>query len=510
MRERNEIEPVWRRVLRDLERGEADEARTVLAEGDPQDPTDRRIAELLRSLLTPSRERHTADPPSSFAESSRSEDGEGHCVEETLRSVLAARRALAEGRVDDLVGHVEAAAESARTGQAGVFLTLTVASLFQAAFRFTGLMELHDRGVQLCSSVADRLDRPHMAIQARGVLATFHVLTGRLYAMVDCCEASLELAEATGLDRHPVTAMAHQFKGYALFEWNRLDEARTSLERAWHVAGPGAAGVRSGVARVLAAVASALGDADAGDEWLEVLQSIVTEPMTLRNREWLAAVRIRHGIRRKRDLRQIDGWANRYDYTNGPAQGGPISAVRARLVEYEHLMAVLEATSQWTTLLPMAESLFEASGDSRLWFAVRALTARSVALEASGRPDDADESWSEALALGNREGFVRAYLDGAAARRRLLERATERPGDRTSALRVLEAAGTPVDSPATLTPRQRETLEHVARGLSNREVSVTMGLSETTVKTHLREVYRRLQVGSRTGAVAEGRRLGLL
>ena len=433
------------------------------------------------------------------------------------RQVTLARRALAEGRVDDLVRHVEAAADAETSGaerasvpRDGVVPALAVASLFQAAFRFTGDAELRDRGIRICSPMADRLDRPHTAIRARATLATFHVISGRYHAMADCCDASIALAEATGLHSHAVTAMAYQFKGYALFEWNRLAEARILLERAWDVAGEDSKGVRSGTARILAAVAHALHDTDASDLWLARLESTVSEPLTLRNREWLAAVRIRHGILTKRDLRQIDAWIRRYDYPPSGDADPSDSTAASRLHEYENLLAVLEATSQWAPMLSVADSLSKGSSTTRLWFAVRALAARSVALEALGRPEEADRTWSEALALGEKEGYVRAYLEGRAIRRRLLERAQTRPGDRGLAERVLEATRLRSGPMVSLTPKQRETLEHIAEGLSNRRASLAMGVSESTVRTHLRDIYRKLGVGSRTGAVAEARRAGLI
>ncbi|MEU6998150.1 response regulator transcription factor [Nonomuraea sp. NPDC046570] len=63
---------------------------------------------------------------------------------------------------------------------------------------------------------------------------------------------------------------------------------------------------------------------------------------------------------------------------------------------------------------------------------------------------------------------------------------------------------------ATLSPRELEVLGHVAAGLSNRQISKRMFLSETTVKTHLVHIYAKLGVDSRTAAVAVATRRGLI
>jgi DNA-binding NarL/FixJ family response regulator len=59
-----------------------------------------------------------------------------------------------------------------------------------------------------------------------------------------------------------------------------------------------------------------------------------------------------------------------------------------------------------------------------------------------------------------------------------------------------------VDSSGTIALSERETvvLEAVARGLSNRDISRELWISEQTVKFHLRNLYRKLGVSSRTEA----------
>ena len=52
-------------------------------------------------------------------------------------------------------------------------------------------------------------------------------------------------------------------------------------------------------------------------------------------------------------------------------------------------------------------------------------------------------------------------------------------------------------------------LEAVARGLSNREIGQQLWISEQTVKFHLRNVYRKLGVSSRTEAARYAYRSGL-
>ncbi len=61
-----------------------------------------------------------------------------------------------------------------------------------------------------------------------------------------------------------------------------------------------------------------------------------------------------------------------------------------------------------------------------------------------------------------------------------------------------------------LTPRELETLELLAQGLSNREIAERLVVSENTVKTHISRVLGKLGVSRRIQAVQMGREAGLL
>src|SRR5260370_30524190 len=62
----------------------------------------------------------------------------------------------------------------------------------------------------------------------------------------------------------------------------------------------------------------------------------------------------------------------------------------------------------------------------------------------------------------------------------------------------------------TLTGRELQVLTLLARGKSNKEIGANLYISETTVKAHLRSIFSKLNVLSRTEAIAAASRRGLV
>jgi len=100
-----------------------------------------------------------------------------------------------------------------------------------------------------------------------------------------------------------------------------------------------------------------------------------------------------------------------------------------------------------------------------------------------------------------------APIDPAIARRILGWVATQLPGLPSP---PDDPSLTPATTPVMLTPRERKILELVSQGMSNRDMAEALSISRLTVECHTKNIYRKLAVNSRTEAVYQGRRQGLL
>jgi LuxR family maltose regulon positive regulatory protein len=61
-----------------------------------------------------------------------------------------------------------------------------------------------------------------------------------------------------------------------------------------------------------------------------------------------------------------------------------------------------------------------------------------------------------------------------------------------------------------LTPKERRILELLALNYSNKEIANALEVSGETIKSHLKKLFTKLDVGSRKQAVSRARTLGML
>ncbi|MDH3814663.1 MAG: LuxR C-terminal-related transcriptional regulator [Acidobacteriota bacterium] len=149
---------------------------------------------------------------------------------------------------------------------------------------------------------------------------------------------------------------------------------------------------------------------------------------------------------------------------------------------------------------------------------IRLMVLRSDALEAVGRTDEAREALDFALQLARPHRIVRPFLGGGPRRTALLESLaarSRRSGFLKQLLRAVATqpsygdelapatgtgAGTKIGPP--LTRRELETLELLARRLTNKEIAARLSVTSAAVKKRLESVYAKLDVHTRREAVA--------
>jgi LuxR family transcriptional regulator, maltose regulon positive regulatory protein len=129
----------------------------------------------------------------------------------------------------------------------------------------------------------------------------------------------------------------------------------------------------------------------------------------------------------------------------------------------------------------------------------------------------------EAVDLARVHGLQRVFADAQPALGDWVRQAlSDAPGGAAGAPGLPGALAAPMRPPPhdaakvrstpsmALTPKEREVLELLARNLSNKEIGLAMQVGEETIKWHVKNLFAKLDAGTRKQVVSRARILGLL
>lgn len=177
-----------------------------------------------------------------------------------------------------------------------------------------------------------------------------------------------------------------------------------------------------------------------------------------------------------------------------------------------HAYAAIAAQEWRRALEPLAQgdAMARQMKEGRLHIEILGL--RALALDRCG--EKADELLREAADLAQAYGLRRVFADAHPMLADLVRRIAPAA---TDALLVAPMQAPPQQVPQArtapsmaLTPKEREVLELLARNLSNKEIGLAMQISEQAIKWHMKNLFAKLDAGTRKQVVQRARILGLL
>src|SRR5512138_1026099 len=169
--------------------------------------------------------------------------------------------------------------------------------------------------------------------------------------------------------------------------------------------------------------------------------------------------------------------------------------------------------------LPLLDhALQSAQTVGRLGNAIHILVVQAVVYHARGEPELAFAKLERALELAQPEGYVRVFADEGPPMARLLRRMVTRSSASEYVRRLLEALGESVKIEPSiasklidpLSQRELEVLRLIVEGATNKEIADELVLTVNTVKRHISNIFRKLEVSNRAQAIAKARELNLL
>ncbi|MCP5098302.1 MAG: hypothetical protein GY943_22365 [Chloroflexi bacterium] len=440
------------------------------------------------------------------------------CYQDLFRSILIR---------NDSGNHQQALqlAQRALTGNRGNNDMLTSMAQIQMAVNYYVLGQLEAADGTLIkvrqSLQGDGAMFINMHLQAIEMQIQNAIAQGNLFRAEQLCLEGIDLASRDQQAQSPLIGIMYAELGNLYYQWNEMAKATTYIDQAMDWAQrTGISDIFTTSAFVQADMACASGD----KEMLEKAIALIQSHLSSMRMEWAAKTMERLTAwywLRMGDLETAVRWANGSGLTINDT---PHYQERET---YSTFVAIRLAESrksgdkrQLSPMLAMMGKLENQVISSRHVIGlVNVLTLKALILNYQGNHAAAESALQKALSLAQPGSMQRVFLDrGEPIRPLLTQSISSHPNYVGQLLRAFVDEGetsvaTAPDSdpfPIQLTARENEILQLIAAGLSNKQIEETLFVSKNTVRTHIKNLYSKLSVSSRTQAIKHARELNLI
>lgn len=373
------------------------------------------------------------------------------------------------------------------------------------------------------ASICRAAGQVYAALSAMTLLARVQAEQGHLREASATLHEALRFATEQRAERMPAAGAIHIGLGALAYERNELDEAEHALS----------------VGRELAELTMNVTDL--------VWGSVSLSRVKWARRDEAAALelaveaeRVARDYGADPEIAIAHGWITRLRLARGDLAGitieehqpgTPAERVVGAVWLLDQIASVrlLQTLGRHREALERLDELREAAiANERGRDLIEIMLLRALTLWALNSCDRAIQTLIDVLPLTAPEGYIRIFADEGQPMAEILTRVLETqdsgpadlpssvPGDYVKQLltaleRDTIGPASPIARlPESLSEREFDVLRLIAAGKANREIATDLFITEGTVKTHLNNLYRKLDVHSRTQALVRARELGLL
>jgi LuxR family maltose regulon positive regulatory protein len=353
---------------------------------------------------------------------------------------------------------------------------------------------------------------------------------GELHKALSTYQQALDLATDSRGHLLPIAGEALIGMAELSREWNDLDAADRYIREGIELTGQWGKVATMEGEMILARIRQAQGDARGATAAIERAGEIAVKfdatelddiaVAFYQARLWIAQGNLEPAQRwaEERHLEQGIEW-------DGAQEGDEFLAHHLRKYEHPVLARLLIAQNQPGDALALLEPLVQNSEtQQRIDLLLESLILEALALSQQGDLPQALLILERALSLGEPEGYARIFLDEGEPMVRLLRHAAsqgimpEYASKLVAASDVSQVPGTPRQTAQPppqplidpLSERELEVLRLLAAGLSNPDIARELYIATSTVRSHLKSIYGKLNVHKRWDAVRRAEELGLL
>jgi LuxR family maltose regulon positive regulatory protein len=450
----------------------------------------------------------------------RGDVGQGKSKNEQVAAQVMAIRTVVASMSGDHARAMELAHEALeRLPEDALMVRGLVEAARAGALRQTGRLTAAARAYTRAATVSQMAAGRHIAVYALCELAGLRLFQGQLHNAAAAYRDALDLTEAhlerTG--RRPlVSGYIFAQLSQVLLEWNDLEGAiqhvreGVKLCQEWGTADAVVFGYID-LARVLQALGKPSGALDAIQKAKSAARDLSP---------WFVDQVAAAEMRLRLQLGEVAG-ASQWAQEAGLRVDDELSFDRELM--YRTLVRILIARERLDDALKLLERLLRmAEPAGAMGSVLEMLILQAMAYQARGEADEALTALERALLFAEPEGYVRMFVDEGPPMGRLLWKAVGcgiSPRYASQLLAALEAeagdrerrvAPLPLSLGEPLSEREMDVLRLLPTALSTPEMAEELIISVHTVRHHVKNIYRKLDVHTRMDAIGRAKRLGLL
>jgi LuxR family maltose regulon positive regulatory protein len=406
----------------------------------------------------------------------------------------------------------------------------TTAALLGLAYWTGGKPDAGYRSFAEGLAIFKHMGLPQIAIGGTLVLAQMGMAQGRLHRTIQICKQSLQLAAEQGDPVLPGTPELYLALSEVHYEQGDLAAARQLWQSGEILRQQASLSGAKFLWRVVQArLTAAEGDMETAlDQLHQAEQLYYKAPMPVPNVRPISALRARLWLSQDRLMEALN-WLSDC--------GLSVNDELSYLQEYEHLTLAQILIAQYRcdgtdelmhqAMEPLTRLLAAAEAQERTGSIIEILVVQALAYEAKADLAGAIPTLERALTLAEPEGYVRIFAEHGTPMARLLQEAMMHNITPTYTQQLLTAAETwgqqpkelphppiyPSTHPTLIEPlsqRELEVLRLLNTELSGPEIARELVVALSTVRTHTKRIYGKLNVTNRRAAVKRAAELDLI
>jgi LuxR family maltose regulon positive regulatory protein len=400
------------------------------------------------------------------------------------------------------------------------------------AYLWSGELTAAQQALGQARSINQAASNIAAALSSVCSLGYLYLIQGHYQRAAEIFRKILDDATRQGGGSFPIVSMAHGGMGELLCEWYELEAAEDHLLQGIALGKQrGSVGNLVHAYMSLANVRQARGDIDGA---LALLYD-VEQLMQQYNVPSADAITRLFKVRLELARDDVNAASRRIE-ESGFSVDTPrtfhsdsdyLTLVRVRFVQgrYEKANRLLE---------PLLQTVNEQEPERRIRTIIETLVLQALVLQAQNKTEQAITTLAQALSLAEPEGYVLTFVNEGQPMIALLLKVLDaqqkgHPAllhrispayihkllaalSKDTLLQSTEATRQGIEQPLVepLSARELEVLQRIAAGKSNQAIAQEFIISLGTIKTHINNIYGKLNVHSRTQAIARARELHLL